>query len=91
MSYVATSRPAAAGPGRIFDRVGSALRSMLEEFAGVWRYALARREFNRVDDSTLRDLGMCRSEFDSYWAETHGRAERTRVRVIRHIPGRNRP
>ena len=45
--------------------------------------ALSRREFDRLDDSTLRDLGISRSEFDSYWAETHGLAEPTRVRVTR--------
>ena len=68
-----------------------ALRAMLRDIAGAWRYAVARSEFNRVADSTLRDLGISRCEFDSYWAETHGLAEQTRVRVIRHCRGKYRP
>jgi len=47
----------------------------------TWRYASARRNFERLDAATLRDLGMSASEFDSYWAESQGLAEHTRVRV----------
>jgi hypothetical protein len=47
----------------------------------AWRYASARRKFERLDAVTLRDLGMSASEFDSYWAESEGLAEHTRVRV----------
>jgi uncharacterized protein YjiS (DUF1127 family) len=63
--------------------VSSTLQSVWHELAGAWRHAAARREFERVDDETLRDLGISRSEFDSYWAETHGEAEPTRRRVTR--------
>ena len=61
--------------------------TILRELAGAWRYAVARREFDRLDASTLRDLGMTRGEFDSYWAETHGLAEPTRVRVVQQRRG----
>jgi uncharacterized protein YjiS (DUF1127 family) len=91
MSYAAQSRRAAAAqPGAARFAVGlrSALRALVREIAGAWRYAIARREFNALDASTLRDLGMSRSEFDSYWAETHGMAEQTRVRVVQRIRGR---
>lgn len=62
-------------------RAGAAAQSVFRELAESWRYAAARREFNAIDDATLRDLGMRRSEHASYWAETHGLAERTRKRV----------
>jgi uncharacterized protein YjiS (DUF1127 family) len=61
--------------------------SILRELAGAWRYAVARREFDSLDANTLRDLGMTRGEFDSYWAETHGLAEPTRVRVVQQRRG----
>jgi uncharacterized protein YjiS (DUF1127 family) len=45
------------------------------------RCAAARREFQALDNAALRDLGMARSEFGSFWAEAHGSAEHTRRRV----------
>ena len=91
MSYAVQSRRVtameSADAGFATD-LRSTLRSVMRELAGAWRHAVARREFNRLDASTLRDLGMSRSEFDSYWAETHGEAEQTRQRVVRNIRGR---
>ena len=63
------------------------IRALSHEFAGRWRRAAARREFSRLDAGALRDLGMSRSKFDSYWAESHGMAEPTRVRVMLHRRG----
>jgi len=94
MSCAIQSRPTSAarpGPVRFAADLRGTLRSMLHELAGAWRYAAARREFSRLDASTLRDLGMSRGEFDSYWAETHGQAEQTRVRVLRNLRGRYGP
>jgi uncharacterized protein YjiS (DUF1127 family) len=90
MSYVFQSAAAAESrlARRFAARLRNALRAMSHELAGAWRHAVARREFNRLDANALRDLGMSRSEFDSYWAETHGTAEQTRVRVIEGIRGR---
>jgi uncharacterized protein YjiS (DUF1127 family) len=85
MTYAVKSRHAAAaqpGPARLAADLLSAMRALVREITGAWRYAIARREFNALDASTLRDLGMSRSEFDSYWAETHGMAEQTRARVV---------
>jgi len=86
MTYAVQSRRALAAtqPGFAGFSAGlrSALRALARELAGAWRYAVARREFNHVDANTLRDLGISRSEFDSYWAESQGLAEQTRVRVI---------
>lgn len=53
----------------------------LQGFAARRQYAAARDEFARLHPSTLRDLGMGRSEFASFWAESQGLAERTRVRA----------
>lgn len=88
MSYAVQSRRAATAQPRsvrFADGLHSTLRTFMRELAGAWRYAVARREFNRLDAGALRDLGMSRSEFDSYWAETHGLAEQTRLRVIRGV------
>jgi uncharacterized protein YjiS (DUF1127 family) len=91
MSYVFHSgRATSASTGfarRLAARLHASLRALSRELAGAWSYAAARREFERLDDSTLRDLGISRSEFDSYWAETHGLAEPTRVRVTQDRPG----
>jgi uncharacterized protein YjiS (DUF1127 family) len=75
-------------PLRFAAGLRSVLRALLRDLACSWRHAVARREFNRLDAGTLRDLGISRSEFDSYWAETHGLAEQTRVRVIRRFRSR---
>lgn len=91
MSYVFHSGRATSADegfvGRIATKLHASLRALLHELAGAWRHAAARREFERLDDSTLRDLGISRSEFDSYWAETHGLAEPTRLRVTRDRRG----
>ena len=91
MSHAIDSRSAGAGapaPARTFATgIRRTLSGMWRELAGAWRYAAARREFNAVDPNTLRDLGISRGEFESYWAESHGLAEPTRVRVMRHIRG----
>jgi uncharacterized protein YjiS (DUF1127 family) len=43
--------------------------------------AIAQREFHRLDDRALKDLGICRSEFDSCWAESREQ-EQTRLRLV---------
>jgi uncharacterized protein YjiS (DUF1127 family) len=95
MTYAIQSRPGSQGgpmdARRFAAGLRSALSALLRELAGAWRYAAARREFNRVDQDTLRDLGISRSEFDSYWAETQGLAEPTRVRVTQQLRGGSRP
>ena len=63
------------------DVIHESLRGLMRRLADRWHYAAARREFAGLDASTVRDLGVSRSEFDSYWAESHGLAERTRERV----------
>ncbi len=65
----------------------AALRSLWHRAATARRYAAARREFARLDDHALRDLGISRDEFDSYWAESLGLAERSRRRVMQDFHG----
>jgi uncharacterized protein YjiS (DUF1127 family) len=58
------------------------LRALAHEIAGVWRHAKARDELSGIDDVTLRDLGLSRSELSSLHAELAGHAERTRRRTM---------
>ena len=92
MSYVVHSDrtgPAALQYVRRFaDSLRGALKAALRRAAAASRYAAARRDFNRLDDAALRDLGISRDEFDSYWAESLGRADQTRRRVMQHFHGR---
>lgn len=91
INQAAAAQPAAAAASPSFAvRLRAARRALLQELGGIWRYAAARREFDRLDAQTLRDIGMSRTEFDSYWAESHGLAEPTRVRVIRQARARSR-
>jgi hypothetical protein len=69
-----------------------ALVALGRDLAGAWRHALARRHdagIDRdIDDATLRDLGISRSELSSFRAEAEGRVERTRLRVLAlHVGG----
>ena len=57
------------------------LRAWTARARAAWRYACARREFGQLDERSLRDLGLSPSEFASYWAESRGEAERTRLRT----------
>ncbi len=80
--FTITIAALAIAASNIPQQVMTRLRSSLHEMTGIWRYALARRELENIDDSTLRDLGISRCELDSYWAEIQGTAEPTRRRVL---------
>ena len=78
---------ASAGSGdlpALAARLRDWLSGLSRRLADAWRRDAARREFERLDAGTLRDLGISASEFDSYWAETHGLVEATRRRVLDH-------
>jgi len=57
--------------------------ALWQDLIGAWRLAIARRPEAPLDDAALRDLGLCRSELQSYLAEVDGRVDATRVRAIR--------
>jgi uncharacterized protein YjiS (DUF1127 family) len=67
----------------------------MNELLSWWRAAgerrrvrRAQRELPALDEHTLRDIGVARSEFGSFWAESHGVAEATRRRVLEHLDRR---
>ena len=62
------------------DRIVAALHWVQVAYAERRARARAREEFETLDADALRDLGMHRSEFDSYRAEAWHQAEATRVR-----------
>ncbi|WP_428415695.1 hypothetical protein [Methylibium sp.] len=59
------------------------LMILSQALAGDWRRSMAARwkKKDELDDATLRDLGISRSELPSYAAEAEQRAETTRRRV----------
>ena len=63
-------------------RLVQALRATAQAIGAWRRRAAARRQLEALDERSLRDLGLCRSELDSCWAEARGDVERTRLRVV---------
>ena len=63
-----------------FHRIGAAAHGLLAAYAAMRRRARAREELDALDGHALRDLGVQRSEFDSYLAESLLHVEATRVR-----------
>jgi uncharacterized protein YjiS (DUF1127 family) len=62
-------------------RAVGAVRERLDALAGTWRSAAERRQMADIDDRTLRDLGVHRSEIGSYFAEAVGESSLTRRRI----------
>ena len=53
-----------------------------------WRHTLTHARQPAIDEATLRDLGVARSELDSFRAEAEGLASSTRLRVACNAYGR---
>ena len=70
--------PAIAGALR---RIVAAAHRLKIAYAEHRRAAREYAEFARLDDSTLRDLGLTRDEYLSYAAEARGLAPSTRLRI----------
>jgi hypothetical protein len=87
MYHSAASRPSViptrSFPTHPFADMAAQLQAWLDAWRERRRRAAAQREFERLDAATLRDLGLHAGEFGSFWAEAHGRAERTRRRSAR--------
>jgi uncharacterized protein YjiS (DUF1127 family) len=47
------------------------------------RKAIARRALHHLSDHTLKDIGICRSQFDPCWAESRVQ-DQTRLRLALH-------
>jgi uncharacterized protein YjiS (DUF1127 family) len=84
--HTATRRRAALRD--IAGRMAASVRRTLHELAGVWRWAAVRPELAALDDHTLRDLGVHRSELGSYFAESELWTDATRRRLALLIDGR---
>ena len=87
-------RHRAAPPQSVADQRRSArglaglrevLRSLFEGVARRRRLARDQAEIDGLDDATLRDIGMHRSEAASYWAESERLAEQTRMRLLQRM------
>jgi len=60
-----------------------ALAALWRGMLGSWRHALARAQVESpIDEPTLRDLGLSRSELPSFRAEADGLVAQTRLRVV---------
>ena len=70
-----------AGVEAAIHRIVAGLHWLKLAYAERRARARARQEFETLDANALRDLGLHRSEFDSYLAEAWHEAETTRVRT----------
>ena len=69
-----------AGVAGALQRIVAGVHWLKIAVAEQRRRARARAELDSLDDHALRDLGLQRSEFDSYIAEALHEVEATRVR-----------
>ncbi|HTS20984.1 MAG TPA: DUF1127 domain-containing protein [Casimicrobiaceae bacterium] len=72
-------------------RIGAAVRALGKRYERQRRAAAAREALRELDDRTLHDLGIDRSEIASVTAEAMGEAERSRVLRRRIAPGAPAP
>lgn len=58
------------------------MRARGHELAGIRRHAFTRQRPAQPDDAAMRELGMSRSQFASYRAESQRLLEQSRRRVL---------
>lgn len=78
MSSFAAPSMADAAPGR----APASLHERVQAWLARWRTRRAEVALESLDDRSLRDLGLTRSELASVRAEVEGRVEATRLRVL---------
>jgi uncharacterized protein YjiS (DUF1127 family) len=61
------------------------LRGLFDGIARRRRLAHTLAAIDGLDDATLRDIGVRRSEAASYWAESEHLAEQTRRRLLQRM------
>ena len=71
-----------ARPSSIATAAGQLLRSAISRMARRLRGRQATLSLHELDEATLRDLGISRSELDSIELEASGRIEITRRRLL---------
>ena len=79
-----SSSPAtsAAAASRLAAQYPAALTALGHALATAFRRAFLAGRQPGLDDATLRDLGLSRSELSSFDAEAEGRVEVTRRRIV---------
>jgi uncharacterized protein YjiS (DUF1127 family) len=77
--HTPTRRLAAAR--EFVHRCAERVRDVLQRMVIAWRYDAVRRQMASMDDRTLRDLGVHRSELGSYFAESQQWVETSRQRI----------
>jgi uncharacterized protein YjiS (DUF1127 family) len=70
---------------RAWPRLASAARAMIDAWCAMQTARARERALRLLDDRTLRDLGITRSEIASLVAEVDGRAEPTRIAAMRRV------
>jgi uncharacterized protein YjiS (DUF1127 family) len=70
-----------AGVAGALRRIVAGAHWLKIAYAERRRAAREAAEFARLDDGTLRDLGLTRDEYLSYAAEARGLAPSTRLRI----------
>ena len=70
-----------AGVAGALRRIVAGAHWLKIAYAERRRRAREAAEFARLDDTTLRDLGITRDEYLSYAAEARGLAPSTRLRI----------
>lgn len=90
MGAAAPAAARRAVPAGVWPRLGAiglgfglALGSLAARIARRWRDRARSLRLQDLDDATLRDLGLTRSELSSLEMEASGRIEATRQRVRR--------
>ena len=71
-SHEANPSAARAAQRRLAGHVAAIVRAALEAWRERRHAAATRRDLDQLDDATLRDLGLHRSEAASLAAELHG-------------------
>jgi uncharacterized protein YjiS (DUF1127 family) len=71
-------RTVAARPWPVF----AAVAALVARFQAARERARRRRATHELSDFVLRDIGLSRSELDSYLAEAEGDAPLTRLRLM---------
>jgi len=76
-----TTFPATLSSRRFRFAPAHLLNRVVARLAAAWRAASAQREFEALDETALRDLGIGHGELASFHAESQRRVESTRLRV----------
>ena len=69
------------------EAVADVARALVQRYREMRRAAVVREALHQLDDRTLHDLGIDRSEIASIAAESAGAAEESRAQIVRAPTG----